>query len=133
MHVIDLQTTERCQFLDVTERVAEVVRRAQLTRGAVVVYVPHTTAGCTINENADPDVTRDALAHFAKTIPHRGDYRHAEGNSDAHIKAATVGASQFAIVEDGELQLGRWQGIFFCEFDGPRRRQMYVQTLAAHD
>lgn len=131
---IEVRTGERAQLVDVTARVREVVRAAGLRSGAVLVYCPHTTAGVTIQENADPDVQRDLLLALENAVPPeaaRGKYRHAEGNSDAHVKSSLVGASQLVPVEDGELVLGTWQGIYFCEFDGPRRRELLVQPLPA--
>ena len=130
MYAFELSTQRRTEFVEITDRVAEALRRSGLRDGAVLVYVPHTTAGCTINENADPDVVRDMLAHVARTIPFEGDYRHAEGNSAAHMKAAYFGTSQQIPVVDGRLALGQWQGVYFCEFDGPRRRRFIVQPLA---
>jgi secondary thiamine-phosphate synthase enzyme len=131
---IEVRTGERAQLVDVTARVREVVRAAGLRRGAVLVYCPHTTAGVTIQENADPDVQRDLLLALENAVPReaaRGRYLHAEGNSDAHVKSSLVGASQLVPVDDGDLVLGTWQGIYFCEFDGPRRRELLVQLLPA--
>lgn len=106
------------------------VTRAGFQQGAIVIYVPHTTAGITINENADPDVVRDMLGYINRAIPFDSpEYRHAEGNSAAHIKASFFGLSQHVLVEGGNLVLGTWQGIYFCEFDGPRQRQVFVQLL----
>ncbi|MCS6850403.1 MAG: secondary thiamine-phosphate synthase enzyme YjbQ [Gemmataceae bacterium] len=132
MHTLTVQTHRRNEWIDITPRVAEVVRRAGLKRGLCLVYCPHTTAAVTINEHADPDVAHDVLTCLARLVPHRHpDERHAEGNSDAHVKASLLGASVLVIVEGAELVLGQWQGIFFCEFDGPRSRQVLVQTLAS--
>lgn len=131
MYVLELRTQQRTEFLEVTRQVQDCVAKAKLQTGAVVVYVPHTTAGCTINENADPDVVHDMLAYVNKTIPFEGGYRHNEGNSAAHIKASLFGSSVTVVVEDGKLVLGTWQGIYFCEFDGPRSRKFLVQTLGA--
>jgi secondary thiamine-phosphate synthase enzyme len=125
--VLEIATHRRCEMIDVTSRVQEIVSQARLRDGFVIGYVPHTTAALTIQENADPDVTRDLLYKLEQLVPHRdADYQHAEGNSDAHIKASLVGASQTILVRDGRLALGVWQAIYFAEFDGPRRRQMYV-------
>jgi secondary thiamine-phosphate synthase enzyme len=133
MRQFTLSTTRREDFLDITSEVAQAVRESGLpddqADGAALVYSPHTTAGITINEGADPDVKRDMLAHLAHLVPNRADFRHAEGNSDAHIKTSLMGSSQLVPVSDGRLQLGTWQKIYFCEFDGPRRRTVLVQFL----
>jgi secondary thiamine-phosphate synthase enzyme len=131
---LEVATGARTQLVDVTARVREAVRAAGLAEGAALVYCPHTTAGVTIQENADPDVPRDLLLILENAVPDappRGGYRHAEGNSPAHAKSSLVGASQLVPVEGGELVLGTWQGIFLCEFDGPRRRELRIQLLAA--
>lgn len=131
MHVLTVSTSGRNQFLDITRDVRDAVRAHGLRDGACLVYVPHTTCGVTINENADPDVPADVLAHLSAVIPHRADFRHGEGNSDAHIKSSLVGCSALVPVRDGALALGTWQAIFLCEFDGPRTRRVHVQCLAA--
>jgi secondary thiamine-phosphate synthase enzyme len=131
MKSLELRTRQREQFVEITSEVQQFVREEGLRSGAVVVYVPHTTAGCTINENADPDVVRDMLAEMGKFVPYQSDYRHAEGNSDSHIKASMMGASQLILVEEGRLVLGRWQGVYFCEFDGPRSRFVNLKVLAS--
>lgn len=128
MQVLTVPTCERCQMVDITRAVSQAVKDSQIENGICLVYVPHTTAGVTINENADPDVVRDMLAAFSEMVP-KLPYRHMEGNSDAHIKAALIGTSQTVIIENGALQLGTWQGIYFCEFDGPRTRKVYVQII----
>lgn len=119
--------TERENFYNITSEVNEAVLKSGLKEGICVIYCPHTTAGITINENADPDVVRDMLLGLDKAFPDRKEFRHAEGNSAAHLKAGSVGASQVVIIENGKLLLGTWQGIYFCEFDGPRRRRFYVK------
>ncbi|MBX7246318.1 MAG: secondary thiamine-phosphate synthase enzyme YjbQ [Candidatus Sumerlaeaceae bacterium] len=129
MQKYQLRTRNRVEFQDITASVADAIRSQQVDSGLCVVYCPHTTAAITINENADPDVPRDINAFMNSTIPHRGDYRHAEGNSDSHIKAAYVGPSQTLIIHAGRPLLGRWQGVFFCEFDGPRDRTFYVKVM----
>jgi secondary thiamine-phosphate synthase enzyme len=134
MHPAELEiaTDARCELIDITDRVREALARAGLRSGAVLVYSPHTTAGVTIQENADPDVQHDLLLALENAIPEeppRGAYRHAEGNSPAHVKTALVGASQLVAVAEGELQLGTWQGIFLVEFDGPRRRKVLLRFL----
>jgi secondary thiamine-phosphate synthase enzyme len=123
-------TQQRTQMIEITDVVQRAVSDAGVTDGLAVVYVPHTTAAVTINENADPDVKHDLLAKLAALVPHHESfYRHDEGNSDSHLKVAAVGSSVTVIVEGGRLQLGRWQGIQFCEFDGPRRREVWVKVV----
>ncbi len=124
-----IQTTKPQQFINITHRVTDEVRNSDVRDGIAVVYVPHTTAGVTINENADPDVVRDMIAALDKTYPVNGDYLHYEGNSHAHIKASLMGSSCTVLIQDGRLQLGTWQGIYFCEFDGPRNREFYVKIM----
>jgi len=127
---LSVRTTTRNEMVDVTEEVRRTVAESAVRNGVVVVYVPHTTAGVTINENADPSVPADIVNHLAKLVPARGAYRHTEGNSDAHIKSVLVGSSVTVPLADGRLTLGTWQGIFFCEFDGPRRRRVVVRLIA---
>ena len=128
MQIISVKTGHRVELIDITDQIREAVSAEGLLSGLVVAYVPHTTAGITINENADPDVVHDLLLSLAKLAPAGlSQYRHAEGNSDAHIKASLIGSSVTIIVEDGKLCLGTWQGIYFCEFDGPRSRRLLVQ------
>jgi secondary thiamine-phosphate synthase enzyme len=129
MQVLHVKTTRRTQFVDVTEKVQSVVSASKISEGNCYVYVPHTTAGVTINEHADPDVAADMEGAFERLVPHKGPYRHSEGNSDSHIKATMTGISQIIFVQDGKLALGRWQGIFFCEYDGPRDRKLYVKVV----
>jgi secondary thiamine-phosphate synthase enzyme len=121
-------TGSRVQLLDVTEQVVVELSRSKVKNGMCYLYVPHTTAGITINENADPDVVTDIIRGLEKIVPVAGGYRHAEGNSDAHIKASLMGFSCMVPIVDGRLALGTWQGIYFCEFDGPRRRKMLIST-----
>jgi secondary thiamine-phosphate synthase enzyme len=128
---IAVTTQSRTQWVELTEDVQRMVTTAGIQRGIVTVFVPHTTAGITINENADPDVASDMQRFLAELIPERHGWRHAEGNSDAHIKASFMGSSVRVIISEGRLQLGTWQGIFFCEFDGPRRRQAWVAIESA--
>jgi secondary thiamine-phosphate synthase enzyme len=123
---IEIATDRREQLVDVTDRVSAAVAALEVGDGAVILHVPHTTAAITINEGYDPDVARDVLAVLAGLVPHQGGYAHAEGNSDSHVKAIMVGGTQLLPVEDGQPVLGRWQRIFFCEFDGPRRRSLLV-------
>jgi len=125
---IEVKTGSRTEFIDITNRISDELKRTDVLNGTCTVYMPHTTAGLTINENADPDVTRDMLAGLSHLVPMKGDYRHVEGNSDAHIKASLMGFSLMVPVIDGHLALGTWQGIYFCEFDGPRNRHVLVGT-----
>lgn len=127
-----LKTDQRDQMIEVTRKVEEFISEYGIRDGAVLVYCPHTTAGITINENADPDVKRDMLRRFDEVYPweHRLD-RHMEGNTAAHMKASTVGSSQYVIIDSGRLLLGTWQGIYFCEFDGPRTRNFYVKVIGS--
>lgn len=122
--------TDREGFVDITGPVEESLRKSGVHEGICVVYCPHTTAGVTINENADPDVRRDLLLGLSRALPDRPDFRHAEGNSAAHLKACCVGSSVTIPIADGGLVLGTWQGVYFAEFDGPRRRSFYVKILA---
>jgi len=123
---LSVRTPKRTCFIDITAEVARAVHDLGVVDGSVTVYIPHTTAAVTINESADPDVMRDIDVGLSNLIPHVGDYRHAEGNSDAHIKSSLLGSSEKVFVVDGELVLGTWQGVFFCEFDGPRTRTVLV-------
>ncbi len=131
MHRLTVPTERREQFVDITRAVADAAAALGVSDGAVLVFSPHTTAGISINEGYDPDVAGDVLAWMATHAPHRGPYRHAEGNSDSHIKAIMTGSSQLVPVSQGQLQLGRWQAVFLCEFDGPRTRQVWVSPLSA--
>lgn len=130
METLEVRTHEREEMVNVTSQVRQLVRRNNWQTGAVLLYCPHTTGAVTINEGADPDVVRDITVNMRKLVPYRGDYRHAEGNSDAHIKSSMFGCDQLVIVENGDLQLGTWQKIHFCEFDGPRSRKLWVKWLA---
>ncbi len=123
---IEVTTGSRAEFIDITNRISDELKKTGVVNGTCNVYMPHTTAGLTINENADPDVVRDMLAGLSRLVPMKGDYRHAEGNSDAHIKASLMGFSLTVPVIEGSLALGTWQGIYFCEFDGPRNRHVLV-------
>lgn len=124
--------TERNNWIEVTGNVRDLVRESGVRNGLCVVYCPHTTAGITINENADPDVVRDLIFALEKTYPDRAEFRHSEGNSAAHLKASVIGNSATIIIRDGRLLLGTWQGIYFCEFDGPRTRRFYIEILEAN-
>ena len=123
-----VSTQSRSQMIDITSQVRSLVGRTGISDGDVIVYCPHTTAAITINENADPSVPHDMLMTLEELLPqHRSGYRHSEGNSDSHCKSSLVGCSEQILIKDGSLQLGTWQGIFFCEFDGPRSRKVVVQ------
>jgi len=125
-----IRTRRRNEFVDITDEVAACVRESGVHEGMAVVYCPHTTAGITINENADPDVTTDLEMKMAKIIGRSDpDYRHMEGNSDSHLKSTLTGASETIIISGGRLRLGTWQGIYFAEFDGPRTRSVYVKIM----
>jgi len=126
---INISTRQRTELIDITSRVMSVLKEAGAKSGLCIVYVPHTTAGVIINENADPTVCQDILAGLERIAPLRGDYRHREGNADAHIKSSLVGSSVTVMVEDGRVRMGTWQGIFFCEFDGPRSRRVWVNWI----
>ena len=126
----DIKTPSRDAMIDITSMVQTAVRDAGVTEGTVIVHIPHTTAGVTINENADASVVADLLMSLERLVPEDGNYRHSEGNSDAHCKASLMGSSVTVPVNKGTLVLGTWQGIFFCEFDGPRSRQFQVVGLA---
>jgi secondary thiamine-phosphate synthase enzyme len=126
---LNLRTSQRTEFRKVTEEIQKVVQESGCAHGVCHLYVPHTTAAVMINEGYDPDVARDMEVAFDRMVPHEGDYRHAEGNSDSHIKTALVGSSETIWIEDGHLMLGRWQVIFFAEFDGPRRRELFVKIV----
>jgi secondary thiamine-phosphate synthase enzyme len=128
---IDIRTSRRDEMVDVTARVAEAVRSDGVAEGLAVVFCPHTTAGVTINENADPDVVTDVLETLRGLVPRDAGYRHVEGNSDGHVKASLVGSSVTIPVAEGRLVLGTWQGVYFCEFDGPRSRKLLVTTVGA--
>lgn len=133
MHIIPVTTRQRQQIVDLTKDIRDYLRDKNLKTGVLLVYSPHTTAGITVNENADPSVKKDISNYLAGLVPSSGNYTHAEGNSDAHIKGTLTGFSQTFIVEDGELKLGTWQGIFFMEFDGPRQREIWLKFVPAQD
>ena len=127
---LEVPTRDRDQMVELTRRVRKIVEDSGVREGYVVVYVPHTTAGVTINENADPDVVHDMLRQLDEMVPwSQGFYRHAEGNSASHVKASMMGSSVTVLITDGRLVLGTWQGVWFCEFDGPRTRQVDVAVF----
>jgi secondary thiamine-phosphate synthase enzyme len=129
MKTLSVKTSRRTQFVDITREVQAAVHDSKTENGMCYVYVPHTTAGIAINEHADPDVASDVEGIFDRLIPHKGPYRHAEGNTDSHMKAILTGTSQTVFIENGKLALGTWQGIFLCEFDGPRQRKVLVKVV----
>ncbi len=129
MNTISIRTENRTGFIDITGKIRQIVQENNMKSGIVTIFIPHTTAAVTINENADPDVQRDMLYEINKIVPFDDGYHHGEGNSAAHIKSSMFGASETIIVENGQLQLGTWQGIYFCEFDGPRNRKIWVKLI----
>jgi secondary thiamine-phosphate synthase enzyme len=130
MEQINVLSKKRIELIDITSHVQNIVKRSGIKEGVCYVYVPHTTAAVTINENADPNVINDIQNYLNKLVPFDGPYSHAEGNSDAHIKTSLVGCSKIIVVTNGGLLLGTWQGIFFCEFDGPRNRKVHIKVIA---
>ncbi len=131
MKEISLETHSRVEMIDITAAVQKATGEKKIESGICLVYTRHTTAAITINENADPDVPRDILAVLDRAVPLSANYRHAEGNSAAHVKSSLVGASKLVIIENGRLVLGTWQSIFFCEFDGPRSRKVLISIIAS--
>ena len=131
MTTFTIDSHQRVELIDITAKVRAAIRSSGIAEGLAVVYTPHTTAAVTINENADPDVARDLVTAFNQLVPFDNHYRHAEGNSAAHVKSSLVGASETLIVQGGTALLGTWQGVYFCEFDGPRRRQVHVRVISA--
>jgi len=130
MQTFQVRTSAQTEFIDITRSVQEAVRKTGVDDGICIVYIPHTTAAVTINENADPSVVQDIIMGLSKMVPFKDSYRHMEGNSPSHIKASLVGCSQIVFVESGKLILGTWQGIFICEFDGPRDRKVHVKVIS---
>jgi secondary thiamine-phosphate synthase enzyme len=130
MEQINVLSKKRIELIDITSHVQNIVKRSGIKEGVCYVYVPHTTAAVTINENADPNVINDIQNYLNKLVPFDGPYSHTEGNSDAHIKTSLVGCSKIIVVTNGGLLLGTWQGIFFCEFDGPRNRKVHIKVIA---
>ncbi len=128
---LEVATSSRAQMVDVTREVQRAVSESGIQEGFCHIYVPHTTAGIAINENADPSVVQDILAVLEKMAPRGGSYRHLEGNADSHVKASIVGSSETVLIESGRLVLGTWQGLFLCEFDGARRRRLLVKVVGA--
>jgi secondary thiamine-phosphate synthase enzyme len=129
LYHLQISTRSQTEFLDITSDIQKVISESKIKSGLCQIFIPHTTAAVTINENADPSVRRDILVELNKLIPFENDYQHSEGNSAAHIKSSLVGCSLTMIIEENRLQLGTWQGIYFCEFDGPRTRKVWVKIL----
>jgi secondary thiamine-phosphate synthase enzyme len=127
---INIRTHQRCELVDITHEVTNAIKENEVTDGILLIYCPHTTAGITINENADPSVPGDIKMKTSKLIEHRDpEYRHMEGNSDSHIKSSLIGASEIVIIKNRKPVLGTWQGIFFAEFDGPRSRNVFLKII----
>jgi len=126
---INVRSRMRTEFIDITEKVQEVIKEEGVNNGICYIYTPHTTAGITINEGADPSVQRDIQSTLSRLVPFEADYLHREGNADAHIKSTLVGVSKSLFIDEGKLLLGTWQAIYFCEFDGPRHRRVLVKII----
>jgi len=124
-----IKTSKQTEFIEITSEVNEIVQNSGIKNGICIIFIPHTTAAVTINENADPSVIRDIIMELNKMVPFENRYQHLEGNSPAHIKASIIGCSKTILIESGRLMLGTWQGIFFCEFDGPRIRKVYIKVI----
>lgn len=133
MKKIIIQTRSKTDLSDITDEVEKAVRESKIKDGICIIFAPHTTAALTINENADPSVREDILSELNRLVPFNGRYRHMEGNAAAHIKSSIVGCSKSIIVENGRLSLGTWQGIYFCEFDGPRQREIWIKIIPSND
>lgn len=129
IQTLQVKTTQQTEFIEITSGVQEAVKKIGIENGLCIIFVPHTTAAITINEHADPSVSRDILMELNKMVPMSDHYHHLEGNSPAHIKSSLLGCSQMVLVEKGRLALGTWQGIFFCEFDGPRTRKVHIKVI----
>jgi len=129
IQTIEVRTTSKTELLDITHAVEEAIRKVGVEEGVCFLFVPHTTAAITVNEHADPSVAADILSELEKIVPAQGRYRHLEGNAPAHVKASLIGPSETVLIRDKRLLLGTWQGVFFCEFDGPRRRQVHIQIV----
>ena len=129
MEKIDVKTSSRVELIDITDKVRAVISKSKVKGGVCFIFCPHTTAGLTINENADPDVKRDIINALNKLVPAGAGYAHSEGNSDSHIKSSLFGASLTVFIEDGKPAFGTWQGVYFCESDGPRSREVWVKVL----
>jgi secondary thiamine-phosphate synthase enzyme len=130
IQTFQVRTSKRTEMIDITRSVQDAVKKIGVEDGVCMIFIPHTTAGITINENADPSVVQDIIMELNKIVPFEDRYQHSEGNSPAHIKASLMGCSQTVFIESGRLALGTWQGIFFCEFDGPRNRKVHVKVIS---
>ncbi len=126
---INVKSRQRTEFIDITDKIQEVIKEAGIASGICFIYVPHTTAGVTINEGADPSVQRDIQNTLSRMVPHEMNYSHREGNADAHIKSSLIGASESVIIDESRLVLGTWQAVYFCEFDGPRHRRVALKFI----
>lgn len=129
MEIIEVQSIRRTEAIEITDKIREIIKKSSINKGVCIVFIPHTTAAITINEDADPSVMKDVLNQLDKLIPSSGNYSHLEGNSNAHIKASIVGSDRKIIIENNDLKLGTWQGIFFLEFDGPRKREVLIEII----
>ena len=129
IQTFEVRTSSQTELIDITRPVQEAVKKTGVEDGICIIFIPHTTAAVTINENADPSVVQDIIMELNKIVPFKDSYRHTEGNSPAHIKTSLLGCSQIVFVESGKLVLGTWQGIYFCEFDGPRNRKVHVKVM----
>lgn len=129
MKEVTIKTNSQVEMIDITATVQKIIRDGNIKEGICLIYTPHTTAAITINENADPDVTRDIITALDRAVPLSAKYSHSEGNSAAHVKSSLVGASELVIIENGRLVLGTWQSLFFCEFDGPRTRKVFITMI----
>lgn len=129
MKILEIKTNKKTEFVDITDKINKILKEENAKNGVCYLYIPHTTAGITINENADPSVKEDIINTLDKIIPEDWNYEHLEGNSPAHIKSSLIGHSEIVFIENGELVLGNWQGIFLCEFDGPRKRKVFIKII----
>ena len=129
MDSISVKTSRRMEFIDISGSIRSILEKSSIKDGVLLLYVPHTTAGLTINENADPSVKKDMLDTLTRLVPEKGGYTHSEGNSDSHILASLTGNQLFLFVESGKISIGTWQGIYFCEFDGPRKRKLLYKII----
>lgn len=127
MHQLTLRTSRREEMVDITHQIQELILKYSVIEGTCTIYIPHTTAGVTINENADPSVQHDILLGLTRAFPYLHEFKHSEGNATAHIKASIMGSSQTVLIKNGRLALGTWQGIYLCEFDGPRSREVFIE------
>jgi len=129
-YTIGVTTHNRTELIDITDKIVTIIKKSKIQSGTAIIYIPHTTAAIIINENYDPSVTIDITKTLNRLIPDNNNYSHTEGNADAHIKAAVIGSSRTIFFENGEILFGTWQGIFFCEFDGPRKRKVFIKILS---